>query len=403
MTVPATVPRQASPRPDLGGVTGRVTAEDRGKVAMPGTDRAWPVDVTLAKAKRCASAVGVTRLADVTRLDRIGIPTYQAIRPASTTLTVSQGKGLSDSLAMVSALMESIELWHAENPVVDSFADTIEGLRPALTYDPYELPLEENHLLHDALPLEWAMARRLADGRAVPVPYRMVGLDFTDPQRWRPRSFQETSNGLASGNTFVEATLHALYEVIERDAVCRAHRLGMPGTRFDPRALASGPVDELLDRFEAAGVIVDARTLPSPSGLPCVTARIVSEDYQIVCGGYGCHLRTEIATTRALTEAAQSRLTVISGARDDVTRHTYRPVHRMLPTPLDLDRTLHALPPRVASCTSHENLLDDLDDLNHRCTEVFSAPLLVDLTRPEIGIPVVRVIVPGCELNEGLA
>jgi ribosomal protein S12 methylthiotransferase accessory factor len=260
----------------------------------------------------------------------------------------------------------------------------------------------ENSLLHDALPVRWTMARRLADGRAVPVPYRMVNLDLTDPTGWRPRDFWETSNGLASGNTLVEATLHGLYEVIERDAVCRAYRLGVSGTRFDPRTLGSRPVDEVLDRFDAADVTVDVRILPSPVGLPCVTARIASEDYQAVAGGYGCHLAIEIATTRALTEAAQSRLTCISGARDDLTRAMYRPVHRMMPAPLTPGRALPPLPPQISGAKSHENLLDDLADLNQRCTSVFSAPLLVDLTRPEIGIPVVRVIVPGCELNEGV-
>jgi ribosomal protein S12 methylthiotransferase accessory factor len=134
----------------------------------------------------------------------------------------------------VSALMESIEFWHAENPLVDSFTSTIANLRQTLTYDPYTLALEEGHLLHDGLPIAWTMARQLRDGRAVPVPYRMVYLEFTDPAGWRPRAFQETSNGLASGNTLIEATLHALYEVIERDAVSRAHRWGCPATASTP-------------------------------------------------------------------------------------------------------------------------------------------------------------------------
>jgi ribosomal protein S12 methylthiotransferase accessory factor len=388
--------------PALGGVADKVTAADRDKISMPGTDRAWPVDVTLAKALRCAPAVGITRLADVTRLDRIGIPTHQAVRPASTTLSVSQGKGLSHRLAQVSALMESIEYWHAENPVTGSFAGTIRELRPVLAYDPYTLPLVENSLLHDGLPLRWTTARRLPDGRAVPVPCPMVELGFTDPTGWRPRAFRETTTGLASGNTFVEATVHGLYEVLERDAASRAHRLGVPGTRFDPRTLGSPAVDGLLDRFEAAEVTVDLRILPSPAGLPVVSAAIASEDYQLVAVGYGCHLAAEIAATRALTEAAQSRLTAISGARDDLPRAMYRSVSRMMPTPLTPGRAQPPpLPPRICGARSHQNLLDDLADLNERCMTVFSAPLLVDLTRPEIGIPVVRVIVPGCELNEG--
>jgi ribosomal protein S12 methylthiotransferase accessory factor len=177
----------------------------------------------------------------------------------------------------------------------------------------------------------------------------------------------------------------------------------MPGDRFDPRTLGSAAVNELLDRFEAAEVTLDARMLPSPVGLPCVSARIVSDDYQAIAGGYGCHLSVEIATTRALTEAAQSRLSIISGSRDDLARRIYWPVLGMLPAPTDLDRALKPLSPRILGARAHHTLLSDLADLEQRCSAVFSTPLLVDLTRPDIGIPVVQVFVPGCELNEGVA
>src|SRR6201999_785112 len=55
---------------------------------------------------------GITRLANVTGLDRIGIPVYQAIRPNSRGLSLSQGKGVDEVSAQVSALMESLECHH---------------------------------------------------------------------------------------------------------------------------------------------------------------------------------------------------------------------------------------------------------------------------------------------------
>jgi ribosomal protein S12 methylthiotransferase accessory factor len=403
MTSTVTPRREPSAGP-LDGIAGRITGEDRAKIVMPGTDRAIAAEASLANALRCARLVGVTRLADVTRLDTIGIPTFQAIRPSAKTLTVSQGKGLTDTLASVSALMEATELWHAENVIGEIFVDTIAGLRPMLTYDPYaDLPLEVGCLLHDDLPLEWMIAAGLPDGHPVPVPYRLVNLDFRAPTGWRPRLFQESSNGLASGNTFVEAALHALYEVIERDAIARSHRAGSIGTGFDPRTLTPGPVHDLLDRFAAANVSVDARWMPSPTGLPVVSVRIVSPDYQIVAGGYGCHLSTEIATTRALTEAAQSRLTLISGGRDDLSLRAFRPVYRMMETPAAGSETAGPSG-KLVSSLANRSLLDDLTELNRRCTLAFtSPPLLLDLAHPEIGVDVVRVIVPGCMLDEGVA
>ena len=58
--------------------------------------------------------MGITRLADVTGLDRIGVPVFQAIRPLSRSVSVSQGKGLDPDAARASALMEAVETWHAE-------------------------------------------------------------------------------------------------------------------------------------------------------------------------------------------------------------------------------------------------------------------------------------------------
>ena len=71
---------------------------------------------TLAKIKPHLPAMGITRCANVTGLDRIGIPVYCAIRPNGADLQVSNGKGINHQAAQVSALMEGIEIFHAETP-----------------------------------------------------------------------------------------------------------------------------------------------------------------------------------------------------------------------------------------------------------------------------------------------
>lgn len=399
-----TLPRDGGGPGGIGGLRARASDRDSSKVVMPGTDRARPPAETLPDALRWAGLVGVTRLADVTRLDTIGIPTYQAVRPNSLTLTVSQGKGMTEELARISALMESVELWHAERSALTPLRGTVREMLPRLTYDPYrDLPLASGSMLHDDLPLEWVTAVRLTDGEPVPVPNLLVGLDFTAPQRWQPQVFSVSSNGLASGNTFVEATLHGLYEVIERDAVTRGAGKGAAGKRFDPREVGSAAVADLLDRFAAAEVVVDARWLPSPTGLPCVGVRIVSADYPRVSGGFGCHLRMDVATTRALTEAAQSRAALIAGARDDLARGGYDVVYHLSPSPRDTDRTFDLPPPELLASTSHDSLLADLAEVTSRCAAAFpTPPLVVDLSQPRIGAPVARVIAPGCLLGEDI-
>ena len=86
------------------------------KLFKRGTHRIISPDDTLARIAPKAPQIGITRLGNVTGLDRIGIPVTVAIRPNSRSVSVSQGKGLGLSQALASALMEAIELFHAEEP-----------------------------------------------------------------------------------------------------------------------------------------------------------------------------------------------------------------------------------------------------------------------------------------------
>src|SRR5207249_2958495 len=79
-----------------------------------GTHRTVPPAETVARLRPLMAGFGITRLADVTGLDRIGLPVFQAIRPLSRSVSVAQGKGLTADAARASALMEAVETWHAE-------------------------------------------------------------------------------------------------------------------------------------------------------------------------------------------------------------------------------------------------------------------------------------------------
>ena len=77
---------------------------------------------------RAAAEAGVSRLAEVTDLDLIGIPVFQAIRPAGLSLSVHQGKGVTREAAMIGALMEALECDHAEQPVGEPRETTFASL-----------------------------------------------------------------------------------------------------------------------------------------------------------------------------------------------------------------------------------------------------------------------------------
>ena len=259
---------------------------------------------------------GITRVADVTGLDVIGIPVVMAVRPLSKTLSVSQGKGQTLTLARVSGTMESIELWHAETaypPLAhrDTPADVLD-----LPYSLDEVFHEPGILVTGSTRLDWVEATGMISGRSTHLPLDVVCFAAHLDRDWTPYGITTTSNGLASGNNLPEAALHALYEVIERDAVSavpRDHRR----TFVDPLTVDHPGCAEMIERVLAAGVELRLAHMPSPTGVPCFQAELWSPDFPVITLGAGAHAAPEVALSRALTEAAQSRLTSISGSRDD--------------------------------------------------------------------------------------
>ncbi|MEV0586102.1 YcaO-like family protein [Nonomuraea sp. NPDC050310] len=377
----------------MSGIVWLPTQADDVKVRLPGTDRAKDPAQTLAMARGAAGRAGITRVADLTWLDTIGIPTYQAIRPTARTLAVSQGKGITAELAKLSAMMEAIELWHAEQPFPPALTAPPREVAGELGYDLGELPRAEPSLLHDGLPIEWVAATSLADGKPALLPKELVTVTMDHGRGWHAPVFAVSSNGLASGNTLVEAVLHALYEVIERDAVSLGLRSRTRGVRADPASLGSPVVDRLCELLARAGVDLEVRWMPSATGLPCFLAEITCPDYPMHFRGFGCHLSSEIALTRAVTEAAQARLAYISGARDDLHANAYASMGERRRAGSD-----EAAEP-IARVTANASLVDDLRDVVGRATAAFGhAPLFTDLTRDDVGVPVARVVAPGCRL-----
>src|SRR5262245_33202726 len=198
--------------------------------------------------------VGITRLAELTGLDDLGVPVYSAIRPNGRSLSTSQGKGLDATSAAVSALMESIETWHAEHIEVPKVRASWRSLRArAATADLRQLPRRRGKIDLDAK-RDWLPAWDLVRDEEVFVPFESITLDTVFPAGYEP-FFDVSSNGLASGNHLLEAVSHALCEIIERDAEARwraergDRRLELESV-YDPASAA------LLDRLAAAGVRV---------------------------------------------------------------------------------------------------------------------------------------------------
>lgn len=297
------------------------------------THRLFPPEETLLRVLPFVRAAGITRVANVTSLDTVGIPVVNAYRPNSRSISVCQGKGLTLAAAKVSGIMEAMELFVAERPPLPlRRADYRELRHERSVVDVWNLPRLATSAFRDSAPISWAEGVDLADGGASRwVPFDVVHTDWTLPLVTGAEMFFVSSNGLASGNSFMEAVSHAICEVVERDATTLWYCQGdveRRRCRVAPATIDDEACRRLLDRFERAGVAVGIWETTTDAGIPsfhCMAAERDGASLRRVAPttGQGCHPVREIALSRALTEAAQKRLTLITGARDDLQRSEY--------------------------------------------------------------------------------
>jgi len=397
MVSSATTARVSRSVPSVSQLWRGLGDEDRGPQYHFGTHRSVPPRETLRRIQPLLRRAGITRLANITDLDWIGIPVWQAILPNGRLYSVSQGKGLTHAQAQVSALMEGLEQFHAAQIQVPSVTETVGAMRRQLAYDPYALVLSEPSFLNDAMPIEWLPATDLTTGTETWVPRAVCDCNGTVSERLSLPLFRVSTNGLASGNTVAEALVHALCEVIERDAVARRGQgAAFVEVMVDLDTISSRLARQVLERFRQAGLTTLVTDASGPTGVPCYEVWVDHPDGPALGWGSGAHPQRATALIRALTEAAQARATYIAGSRDDLGRTNYRrdeidagvrhytqtvrPQRSFLDAP-DLPR--RSLPADVHDLVRHVTALTGM------------SPVAVDLTRPDFGLPVVFVVAPG--------
>jgi YcaO-like protein with predicted kinase domain len=377
------------------------------KLDLVGTKRSRPFKATWGLLQPQLGRFGITRVADVTGLDRLGIPVVMVCRPNSRSLAVSQGKGLTLEAAKCSALMECIELFHGEHIELPlRLASAAQLARSVPLADIEGLASARNSRFHPSRELLWIEATDLGTDEPRWLPFEVVHCSAKMPPPTGSGCFQSTSNGLASGNCVQEAVVHALSEVIERDATTlwearSAH--GKAGSIVDVCTIQSEPILGLLARLKQRRFELVLFDTTSDVGVPSFLAEIedLEADSQTphrYFTGMGCHPTREVAALRAITEAAQCRLTLISGARDDLFRDAYRQrSHKSYSeqtSGLSAARVSFGTIPDFDSPAFSQDIAWMLERLA-ACG--LKQVLLVDLSLPGTGIAVARVVVPGLE------
>lgn len=386
-------------------------SDDGPKCYRDGTHRVVAPEETIARVMPLAPRLGITRLANLTGLDTLGIPVAAAYRPNARSVAVFQGKGTTLAAAKASALMEATEAWHAEHVVRPDvrgrYADVVTLGIPAL--DPANLPRAQDAAGDPSeAEFQWVKGRDLFTGACRWVPLDLVSADYTlsGPTAG---PLQATTSGLAAGNHVLEALCHALCELIERDALALWRLLPDPeqdATTLDLTTADAGLRVALLDRFAAAGAELCAFDITSDIGVPtvlCLAGPAGDEDEIQPELGSGCHPDPIVALARAASEAAQARLTRIAGARDDLLPESYDAPRRNARARAARAWLRAVQPARRRDCRSMpacagETLRTDLVAILRRLAAAgLDQAVWVDLMDSAIGIPVVRVVVPGLE------
>jgi ribosomal protein S12 methylthiotransferase accessory factor len=354
-------------------------------------------------------AFGITRVGSITRLDRIGLPIVQVVRPLALSNAVTQGKGIDELQAVASALMECLERWAGQN--VPEARVTVSSAR-ALGDDTrglYTSYVADGPDDWDRRPLPWIDGWDLLTGRSRPVPLALVDTVYTLPSPHQT-IFPRTTTGLAGGASLFDAILHAGFEILEKDAVAGAYRRPFFFERWqvDPNSVSGPRSGLILRRIRAAGLMTGIWRVPSDHGLPVYWCHVMedadSEELApLPAEGFGCDLTHDSALAKALLEACQARGGAIAGAREDITRRHYPSAYDRsqlsewrqglsVAAPIEFPREPQSPPARVAAL---ESILGALQSAGARA--VLVVPLFNHQDPP---IHIIRMIAP--PLRHGL-
>ena len=377
------------------------------KLHRAGTHRSRSPADTLAWVAPLAKQFGITRIANLTGLDRTGIPVVMVCRPNARSSAVFHGKGLDMDCARASGVMEAIETWHAEHVRLPLRFESVSQLgERGRTADVDKLPRLPDRQLDMEAPLLWAQGRNLIDGEALWAPFELVNAHSTRDGPPGSGCFNGSTNGLASGNHRLEATSHALCELIERDATALWRQSEV--SEQDRRRLDLASVDDpdcldVLARFTRADIDLAVWDVTTDVGVPAFQCYAIDQTGEIghLGVGAGCHPSRDVALLRALTEAAQVRTTYIAGSREDILHSDYHPA-RLAARSAEMRALLRRAGERRDFKTlpgfEFETFESEVDWLVDRLRlSGVDQVISFDLTRPEYEIPVIRIVASGLE------
>jgi ribosomal protein S12 methylthiotransferase accessory factor len=327
----------------------------------------------------------------------------------------SFGKGSTAEQAEASALMEAIERYSGifqgdEIRVTRRFTDFASGdaivpndilLFSDAQSRPDETSADDSGESHVALApfdpsarIEWSPVWSLRDGRFKYIPTSVLYFFYSGPA-----AFQADSNGCAAGNTLEEAIVQGFLELVERDAYAiwwynRSQRAEVDLSQFD-----DSYVRDLHSQLAETGRKLWVLDVTSDLGVPTYVAILhwMQNGQENIEFGSGAHFDKRIALLRTLTELNQfMSIGLMGGGTGE------KPSLDGV-TPLRLEDypflTPSGNPMVLPGSGSETGPLDNTRDQVLACVDLARRAgldfLVLNQTRPDVEVPVVRVIVPG--------
>ena len=324
----------------------------------------------------------------------------------------AMGKGLTIASSQAGALAEALErqsmIWQGDEGVQVARMDDLErAIHPndIQLYSAAQIaaakldgsPTHRFHYVPQTFQVDqehaWSQVRGIADDRRAWIPSAIAYLGV--PQTG-PGSLRGCSNGVAAGNSVDEALLQGLLELVERDSVAlwwysRAHRPGIDlDATDDPRVRAA------IAPLRARGRDVWVLDITSDLDIPAMVALTATPEGGRILMGFGAHVDPVIAVVRALTEVCQSESGISDWRRESTPEGVPEIEGEWLAavtTATDPWLAQHGSVPLASASTL--NLHESLDAVLVALSKAGLEAWWMDLTRSDIGLPVVRTVVPG--------
>lgn len=376
-----------------------------------GTHRIIPPNETIKNNEEKCKIAGITRITEITHLDRIGLPVFSAIRPTSQdgAISIYGGKGISSEHAKASAMMEGFERYSAEKQCENLVTGTVSEISSkgnTIDVESLNLPKDFKKENIELFNLEWNICHDLISGDDYYVPSNAIYHPYVLEDNSCQSLFKSNTNGLASGNSLEEAILHGMFEVIERDAWSIFELTHKNYKQIDLDSIESETVNDAISKFSENDIKIKLMDFTADVNIPTIAASAddtLLKDAGLLTLGIGTHLDPEVAVLRALTEVAQSRATQIHGAREDTVRADFartagyermKRINKYYFQEEDEKIRLSDIENR-----STDSITKDIDIvLDELKNNEIEHVLYYDLTRPELNVNVVRVIIPTMEL-----